>query len=79
MLLGCSSAQVFRFHGGQCEHFAPANDTGSTRVSWDFRVIPLAVWRDEFGGRIGEYPAETTADDRLGCKGARGENAGEEL
>ena len=24
----------------------------------DFRVIPRSVWRDEFGGRIGEYPCE---------------------
>lgn len=50
--------EFFRFDGGQCEHFTKANDTGSTRVSLDFRVIPRSVWRDEFGGRIGDYPCE---------------------
>ena len=32
----------------------------TTRVSLDFRVIPRSAWRDEFGGRIGSYPCETT-------------------
>lgn len=58
--LELSYGDLFRFHGGQCEHYTLANDTGFTRVSLDFRVIPRSVWRNEFGGRIGEYPCETT-------------------
>merc|ERR1712060_1012636 len=42
--------EFFRFHGGQCEHFTMANDTGVSRVSLDFRVIPRSVWKDKFGG-----------------------------
>ncbi|CAE8624945.1 unnamed protein product [Polarella glacialis] len=59
--LELSYGEFLRFHGGQCEHFTMANDTGATRVSLDFRVIPRSVWRDQFGGRIGEYPCETWA------------------
>lgn len=54
--LALDVGQFYRFHGGQCEHFTNANDTGSTRVSLDFRVIPRSLWRDLFGQRVGEYP-----------------------
>lgn len=53
--------QAFRFNGGQCEHHTVANTTDATRVSLDWRVVPLSCWRDEFGGRIGSYPCEVTA------------------
>ena len=53
--------QCHRFDGENCEHYAVANDTGATRVSLDFRVIPASRFRDEFGGRIGSYPCESTA------------------
>lgn len=54
--LNLDFGQFYRFHGGQCEHYTKANDTGSTRVSLDFRVIPRSLWLDMFGQRIGEYP-----------------------
>lgn len=54
--------QVFRFNGEHCAHHTVANDTGVTRVSLDFRVIPLSLYRNQFGGRIGSYPCESTAD-----------------
>ena len=51
---------LLRFDGERCRHHTVANATGRTRVSLDFRVIPRALYRDEFGGRIGAYPAELT-------------------
>ena len=52
--------EAFRFDGGHQAHECKANDTGDTRVSIDFRVIARSRWRDEFGGRMGAYPCETT-------------------
>lgn len=54
--------ECFRFHGGQCEHYTVVNETGVSRVSLDFRVIPLALWRNEFGDRIGDYPCEVAGE-----------------
>ena len=51
----------YRFDGEHCKHHTVANATGATRVSLDFRCIPLSLYEDRFGGRIGSYPAETTA------------------
>jgi hypothetical protein len=36
--------QVFRFYGNKCWHYNNLNDTGSTRVSVDFRIIPESRW-----------------------------------
>jgi len=36
--------QLFRFYGNMCRHFNELNDTGSTRVSIDFRIIPASMW-----------------------------------
>ena len=47
--------QAVRFNGYKCRHYTLANETGQTRVSFDFRCIPLSVWRDEFNGNIGDY------------------------
>ena len=38
-----------------------ANDTSATRVSFDFRVVPRSLWRDQYGGMMGDYPAETVS------------------
>lgn len=38
------AGDVFRFWGNQCAHYAEPNSTGSTRVSFDFRVIPRQFW-----------------------------------
>lgn len=58
--------ECFRFAGGQLTHGNNINDTGQTRVSFDFRVIPKSKYRDEptmagvaFGKKrvIGDYYA----------------------
>lgn len=45
--------QVLRFYGNRCQHYTVANTTGSCRVSFDFRVLPLLYhdpqWRDPRG------------------------------
>jgi hypothetical protein len=35
--------EVFRFYGNQCRHYNRVNQTGATRISLDFRVIPGAL------------------------------------
>ena len=46
-----------RFWGNQCRHYTDPNRTDSTRVSFDFRVVPRQLWRgDTCGlGKIGDY------------------------
>jgi len=51
---------VYRFDGENCRHHTVPNMTGATRVSLDFRCIPLSLYEDRFGGRIGSYPAEVS-------------------
>jgi len=36
--------EILRFYGNQCVHYNEINDTGNTRVSIDFRVIPFSMW-----------------------------------
>ena len=36
--------EMFRFYGNRCEHYNNPNDTGSTRVSFDFRVMPYSKY-----------------------------------
>lgn len=35
-------SQVFSFYGNKCHHFNLPNKTGKTRISFDFRVIPMS-------------------------------------
>jgi hypothetical protein len=35
---------AFRWWGNQCQHYAEANRTDSTRVSLDCRIIPKRFW-----------------------------------
>ena len=44
-----------RFNGRHCRHHTNPNDTGSTRVSIDFRVVPKSLWRDAHHSVIGDY------------------------
>eukprot|EP01130_Rhizamoeba_saxonica_P016583 TRINITY_DN7691_c0_g1_i3.p1 TRINITY_DN7691_c0_g1~~TRINITY_DN7691_c0_g1_i3.p1 ORF type:complete len:230 (+),score=25.03 TRINITY_DN7691_c0_g1_i3:62-751(+) len=37
--------EIFRFYGNKCFHYNEINDTGQTRVSFDFRVIPLSLFK----------------------------------
>ena len=57
--------QGVRFNGNQCRHYTNINDTDFTRVSFDFRVIPVevAVRPATFGGRIGDYATEVMERD----------------
>jgi ectoine hydroxylase-related dioxygenase (phytanoyl-CoA dioxygenase family) len=36
--------ECFRFYGSKCWHYNAVNTTGISRVSVDFRVIPMAMW-----------------------------------
>jgi hypothetical protein len=47
--------EFLRFNGNKCTHFTTANDTGQTRVSFDFRAIPLTLYQNVFRGKIGDY------------------------
>jgi len=50
--------EFMRFNGSYCSHHTLPNQTISTRVSFDFRVIPRSWWLDNFGRRIGDYDCE---------------------
>eukprot|EP01062_Namystynia_karyoxenos_P078733 TRINITY_DN8160_c0_g2_i1.p1 TRINITY_DN8160_c0_g2~~TRINITY_DN8160_c0_g2_i1.p1 ORF type:complete len:401 (+),score=136.90 TRINITY_DN8160_c0_g2_i1:66-1205(+) len=41
--------EVLRFYGSRCVHFTKANTTPDTRVSLDWRVVPMAcgLWEDD--------------------------------
>ncbi|MES1921058.1 hypothetical protein MHBO_002656 [Bonamia ostreae] len=63
--------QFFQFYGNQCRHYNLLNVTKNTRVSLDFRVVPMSVY-DEFNleksvhsGRkfvIGDYYVKMIAE-----------------
>lgn len=38
------AGQAVRFYGNRCRHYTLPNDTGGTRVSFDFRVIPRPLF-----------------------------------
>jgi ectoine hydroxylase-related dioxygenase (phytanoyl-CoA dioxygenase family) len=50
--------EMLRFNGMELLHHTRANETGSTRVSFDLRVIPRSYWRNDFGGKMGDYDVE---------------------
>ena len=54
--MGCG--ELLRFNGSHCSHHTLPNATDSTRVSFDFRVIPRSFWNDDYGRRIGDYTCE---------------------
>ena len=35
------------FNGNKCKHHNKVNDTGKTRISWDFRILPLNYYNPE--------------------------------
>ena len=49
------NGQYMQFHGYACRHYSKENDTEVTRVSFDFRVIPLNLYKKKFNGLIGDY------------------------
>ena len=44
-----NNGQVLRFFGSRCSHFDLRNETDTTRVCFDFRVIPHSLYKD--GGK----------------------------
>ena len=70
-----SFGTLHRFHGHACFHFTKPNDTPTTRVSLDFRVIPGPCYDDDWSGSrnqetgvqcffIGGYYAKAAFDGR---------------
>lgn len=63
-LLEADVGQFFYFYGNQSKHYNKVNDTGRTRVSFDFRIVPFSKYDDEYDSlsrtankrfRIGDY------------------------
>mmetsp|Transcript_23571 Transcript_23571/g.28479 ORF Transcript_23571/g.28479 Transcript_23571/m.28479 type:complete len:88 (+) Transcript_23571:45-308(+) len=50
--------QLLRFNGNECTHFTKSNVTDHTRVSFDFRAIPMSLYKDCYEGKIGDYDCE---------------------
>jgi len=42
--LNMEYGEIFRFYGNKCWHYNNLNDTGFSRLSIDFRVIPGSKW-----------------------------------
>ena len=42
--------EFIRFDGNRCWHYTTANNTGATRVSFDFRVVPIELFDNEHQG-----------------------------
>ena len=55
--------EFVRFDGNRCWHYTTANDTARTRVSFDFRVVPIELFDETHRG-----PSRAT-------RGANGKNA----
>ena len=55
--------EFVRFDGNRCWHYTTANDTDRTRVSFDFRVVPIELFDETHRG-----PSRAT-------RGANGKNA----
>ena len=47
--------QGARFNGQQCRHYTVPNRTEHTRVSIDFRAVPLSLYRGDYAGFMGDY------------------------
>lgn len=64
--------RALRFDGAHCHHHTVPNTTDATRVSFDFRVIPVSFWRDSHGRRVGDYDLELAVPaEEEGGGGAR--------
>jgi len=60
--------EILRFNGNQCTHYTQTNDTCATRVSFDFRAIPLSIYRNDHGGKIGDYQSLIFGPDAVAAK-----------
>tara|TARA_B100001778_G_C18590422_1_gene632030 strand:- start:344 stop:2326 length:1983 start_codon:yes stop_codon:yes gene_type:complete len=45
-----NAGETICFNGNKCKHHNKINETGKTRVSWDFRVLPLNYYKENNGG-----------------------------
>ena len=63
-LLETDPGKFFYFYGNGCKHFNKVNNTGMTRISFDFRIIPFSQYDAEYDSlsrtssklfRIGDY------------------------
>jgi len=68
------NGEMLRFNGYHCRHYTEPNETSCTRVSLDFRVIPVSLYHEfenetKKKGCIGDYPSERTGPVQLvqGC------------
>jgi hypothetical protein len=55
-----SENESLRFDGYDCAHFIVANDTGYTRISFAFRVVPTSLKEENKPRKIGDHHTETT-------------------
>ena len=61
--LDTDEGSFFYFYGNGCRHFNKVNDTGLTRMSFDFRIIPFSMYNNEYRSvslakkrfKIGDY------------------------
>lgn len=56
------AGHMFRWWGNRCGHYAEANATDGTRVSFDFRVVPRPLWDSaKASSRVDEAALERTS------------------
>ncbi len=65
--------QFFHFYGNKCHHYNVLNETGQTRISFDFRVIPLKRYDPQYSKKsmtqgkeflVGDYFVLMRRDDQ---------------
>ena len=63
--------EYLRFDGYNCRHFTVPNDTDYTRISFDFRVVPVSLYKEftsankRKSGKIGDYKTMRTGPVKL--------------
>ena len=69
--------EFLMFDGHNCRHVTKPNDTGRTRVSFDFRVVPQSLYVEVLGQggkrKIGDYFVDNTGPVELIGRGGGGE------
>jgi hypothetical protein len=50
--LTIDKGQFVSFYGNRCRHYNKVNRTGRTRISFDFRVIPLSEYKETEGTAV---------------------------
>ena len=47
------NGDLFKFYGNKCRHGNKVNNTNRTRVTFDFRVLPLSKYKPEKNAHSG--------------------------